>query len=76
MPTPAPDLPALGLAVARARRARGWSLDRLAGEAGVHRKTLIQIEAGRTAPRVTTLFTIAHALGVPLTDLVAVLDEE
>lgn len=71
MPTPVPDLRALGIEIARLRHDNALSIDRLAEAAGVHRKTLIQIEAGRVAARITTLHAIAHALGVPLGDLVA-----
>lgn len=71
MPTPVPDLRALGVEVARLRRERGMSIDRLAEAAGVHRKSIIQIEAGRVAAKISTLHGIAHALGVPLPELVA-----
>ena len=71
MPAPAPDLRALGVAIARLRGEQGRSLDYLAEASGVHRKTIIQIEAGRVAARISTLHGIAHALGVPLGDLVA-----
>lgn len=71
MPTPAPDPRALGAEIARLRRERGWSIDRLAEGSGVHRKTVIEVEAGRVAVKINTLHGIAHALGVPLTELVA-----
>jgi|GEM_PF-1268024 len=71
MPVPTPDLRNLGVEVARQRKERGWSIDRLAEATGVHRKTIIEIEAGRVAARISTLHGIAHALGVPLPDLVA-----
>lgn len=73
MPAPAPDLRAMGVEVARLRKERGWSIDRLAEGSGVHRKTVIEVEAGRVAARISTLHSIAHALGVPLPDLVAAL---
>lgn len=71
MPAPVPDLRALGVEVARLRRERGMSIDRLAEAAEVHRKSIIQIEAGRVSAKISTLHGIAHALGVPLTELVA-----
>ncbi|CAM4037504.1 MULTISPECIES: helix-turn-helix domain-containing protein [Actinomycetes] len=71
MPAPAPDLRALGVEVARLRKESGFSIDRLAEAAGVHRKTIIEVEAGRVAAKISTLHGIAHALGVPLTELVA-----
>ncbi|GAA1769335.1 helix-turn-helix transcriptional regulator [Nostocoides vanveenii] len=70
MPTPVPDLRALGIEIARLRHEENLSIDRLAEAAEVHRKTLIQIEAGRVAARISTLHAIAHALGVPLSELV------
>lgn len=75
MTAPAPDLRALGHEIARLRRAQGWSIERLAEAAGIHRKSIIQIEAGRVAARISTLHAIAHALGVPLPELVMVLCE-
>lgn len=47
------------------------SIERLAEAAEVHRKSIIQIEAGRVAAKISTLHGIAHALGVPLPQLVA-----
>lgn len=71
MSVPVPDLRALGVEVARLRRERSMSIDRLAEAAEVHRKSIIQIEAGRVAAKISTLHGIAHALGVPLPELVA-----
>lgn len=71
MPAPVPDLRALGIEIARLRREREVSIDGLAEAAEVHRKSIIQIEAGRVAAKISTLHGIAHALGVPLPDLVA-----
>lgn len=67
---PAPDLRALGVEVARRRKERGWSIDRLAEATGVHRKTIIEVEAGRVAAKVSTIHGIAHALGADVGDLV------
>lgn len=63
------DLISLGVAVARLRRGLALTIDELADSAGVHRKTIIQIEAGRVSPRIVTLGRIANALDVPLADL-------
>jgi DNA-binding XRE family transcriptional regulator len=49
------------------------SIDRLAEAAEVHRKTIIEVEAGRVAAKISTLHGIAHALGVPLVDIVGAL---
>lgn len=64
----------IGEAVARTvrslRSARGWSLDRLAGRAGVSKGVLVALEQGRGNPNLGTLVRIAGALGVPLARLV------
>lgn len=70
MPTPVPDLRSFGVEVARLRSELGYSIDRLAEASGVHRKTIIEVEAGRVAAKISTIHGIAHALGVPLPDLV------
>ncbi|RZU62234.1 helix-turn-helix domain-containing protein [Zhihengliuella halotolerans] len=70
MPAPVPDLRALGVEVARLRRERGMSIDRLAETAGIHRKSIIEFEEGRDAAKISTIHGIAHALGVPLPELV------
>lgn len=46
------------------------SIDHLAEASEVHRKSIIQIEAGRVSAKISTLHGIAHALGVPLPELV------
>ena len=75
MPSDDLDLRALGVELHSLRHARGLSIDKLAGAAGVHRQTVMDIEAARVAPRVDTLHSLAHALGVPLVQLVAPLCE-
>jgi transcriptional regulator with XRE-family HTH domain len=55
----------------RALRAnRGWSLDRLAGRAGVSKGVLVALEADRGNPSLNTLCRLADAFGVSLTELV------
>ena len=71
MTAPVPDLRALGHEVARLRHERKMSIDRLAEASQVHRKTIIEVEAGRVAAKISTLHAIAHALGTPLPELVA-----
>jgi transcriptional regulator with XRE-family HTH domain len=69
----------VGEAVARTVRAlrseHGWSLDQLAGRAGVSKGVLVALEQGRGNPNLGTLIRIADALGVPLTRLVQVEEE-
>lgn len=73
------DQTMIGEAVARTvrslRAGRGWSLDHLAGRAGVSKGVLVALEQGRSNPNLGTLIRISEALGVPLTRLVQV-DEE
>ena len=48
------------------RQARGWSLSKLADEAGVSKAMLGQIERNESSPTVSTLWKIATALNVPV----------
>jgi transcriptional regulator with XRE-family HTH domain len=61
-------------AVARAVQAlrieRGWSLDHLAGRAGVSKGVLVAIEQAKSNPNLATLARISDAFGVPMTRLV------
>ncbi|MGK5554693.1 helix-turn-helix domain-containing protein [Actinomadura kijaniata] len=70
------DQEAVGEAVAHTVRAlraeHGWSLDELAGRAGVSKGVLVGLEQGRGNPNLGTLIRIADALRVPLTRLVQV----
>lgn len=67
---PVPDMKAFGIEVARLRRERGLTIDALAGLAQVDRKTVIAVEAGRKVARLNTAHSLAHALEVPLSELV------
>ncbi|MFB7335240.1 helix-turn-helix transcriptional regulator [Streptomyces adustus] len=58
---PDPDFDALRLELARLRAARGWSYDELAARSGLARRTVIEIEQGRTIGTVKTLHALAHA---------------
>lgn len=53
------------------REQRGMSLAELARQAGLAKQTLSKLEQGTGNPTVDTLFSIAAALGVPVTRLVA-----
>ncbi len=53
------------------REQRGLSLAELARQAGLAKQTLSKLEQGTGNPTVDTLFSIAGALGVPVTRLVA-----
>ncbi|MBA8980264.1 helix-turn-helix domain-containing protein [Streptomyces sp. SID7804] len=66
---PDPDLNALRLELARLRAARGWTYDELAARSGLARRTLIEIEQGRTIGTLKTWHALAHALDTPLDEL-------
>jgi len=58
----------LGALVRRARRGR-FTLEELAGRAGVSVGLISQIERGRGNPSLVTLIKLTHALGIPIEDL-------
>ena len=60
----------IGVRVKERRQALRWTLDRLAGEAGVSRRVLVNIEQGSTNPNIGTLLRVSDALGVGLPELV------
>ncbi|MFD8765120.1 helix-turn-helix transcriptional regulator [Streptomyces mirabilis] len=66
---PEPDLNALRLKLARLRAERGWSYDELAARSGLARRTVIEIEQGRTVGSLKTWHSLAHALDMPLDEL-------
>lgn len=57
-------------AVQALRVERGWSLDHLAGRAGVSKGVLVAIEQAKSNPNLATLARISDAFGVPVTRLV------
>ncbi len=54
-----------GANVRHHRRAKGWTLEQLAGQVGVSRETIGKIERGKAAPLFETAEKIAAALDVP-----------
>ena len=63
---PDPDLDALRLELSRLRAERRWTYDELAARSGLSRRTLIEIEQGRTIGSLATWHALAHALNAPL----------
>ena len=57
------------------REARGWSRERLAGRAELNRSYMGEIERAAAMPSLTTAVKLAHALGVPLSQLIAWCEE-
>jgi len=61
---------AIGVRVRQERQSRRWTLDQLAGAAGVSRRMVVNLEQGAANPSVGTLLRISDALGVGLPALV------
>ncbi|MGW6890327.1 helix-turn-helix transcriptional regulator [Streptomyces chartreusis] len=70
---PDPDLDALRLELARLRAARKWSYDEVAARSGLARRTVIEIEQGRTVGTLRTWHALAHAFDTPLDELFSTL---
>jgi transcriptional regulator with XRE-family HTH domain len=52
------------------RQRRDFSLRALAERAGIHYVTLVNLEAGRGDPQLSTLLKLCKALGITLAELV------
>lgn len=61
----------VGLRLRQLRDARGASMRALAARSGLSANALSMIERGRTSPSVSTLYKLADALGVPVTEFFA-----
>ena len=59
----------LGQRIAKARKARSMSQERLASESGVDRSHMGFIEQGRRRPTVSTIARLCYALGMSLEEL-------
>lgn len=59
----------LGRRIRNARRARGWTQETLAGEAGVGRDAVLRVEKGRRNTRPSTISKVAGALELAYRDL-------
>ena len=62
--------------LAAARRERGWSMDRLADESGLHRTSIGLIERGRRSMSLDVADRLAQSLGLRLSDLVRDAEQE
>lgn len=60
----------LGQVIRKHREAAGLTLEDLAYQSDMTSRHLFQIEKARTNPKVDTLYEIAGALGVKLSDLI------
>jgi transcriptional regulator with XRE-family HTH domain len=59
----------LGPRVRELRKARGWTLEQAAGQAGLARSTLSKIENGQMSPTYEALRKLATGLGIPVPQL-------
>lgn len=69
MPTRKEMLENLGRRIAKERRRRGITLEKLAYEMGLSKGNLSDIERGRRDPRFTTLRAISLGLKTPIQNL-------
>lgn len=58
--------------VAKVRKSKGYSQDRLTLESGLARGTVSRIENAQADPQASTLARIAQTIGVPLSKLMDV----
>ncbi|MFE9045664.1 helix-turn-helix transcriptional regulator [Streptomyces sp. NPDC007818] len=72
---PDANLDELPRKLARLRHERRWSYDDLAERTGLSRRTLIEIEQGRTIGTIATWHALSHAFDTPLDGLFSVLCE-
>ncbi len=68
-PVPPPEPPPVGARLAALRNERQLSLDELSRRAGVSKSMLSQIERAQANPTVAVVWRMAHALGVPIGEL-------
>src|SRR5512140_3581819 len=61
----------VGVRLRELREARSTSMRALAAKSGLSANALSMIERGRTSPSVSTLYKLADALGVPVTEFFA-----
>lgn len=64
-----------GQVIRRAREARGWSQEALAGQADLNRSYLGEIERGDVVPSLNTMAKLAGALDIKLSELIARCEE-
>lgn len=66
----------MGMVIGRLRVQRGMSQEVLSGLACMARSHLAMIETGAKNPKVDTLWRIADALGISLSELFRMVEEE
>ena len=66
----------MGIVIRKMRLKKGISQEVLSGFAGISRSHLAMIENGSINPNVATLWKIAEALGMKLSELFALMEQE
>lgn len=59
----------------KARVARAWSLEKLAGEAGVSRQTITNIERGQSKITMDVMARVAQALDLRVSALISLAEQ-
>ena len=67
---------AIGAVIRRLRRKHGLSQEVVSGLAGIARTHLTMIENGTKQPNFETLWKIAYALNMPVSELVRLIEDE
>lgn len=65
-----------GLVIREMRKARGQSQEALSEEAGLDRTFLSQLETGRKQPSLLTIFSLAAALRLSVSELLRMVEEK
>jgi transcriptional regulator with XRE-family HTH domain len=60
-----------GAVIRELRESRGWSQEQLAGQAGLNRSYMGEIERATAMPSLATAEKLAHALDVALSELIS-----
>jgi transcriptional regulator with XRE-family HTH domain len=63
-----PILNKLGHHITVLRKLRGWSQEELANYSGLHRTYISSLERGHRNPTITSIHSIASALGISLSE--------
>jgi len=65
----------LGRTLREVRERRGWSQEALAALANLDRSYLGEIERGKVSPSLATLNKLAHAIGLPVSELLKLTEQ-
>lgn len=66
-----PDFDELRFLLIRMRKVRNWTLDELAERSGVGRRTLVQLESGKSHGSLETWFYLAEAFELEIGEVLA-----